>query len=101
MKHVQNLIVAGAMAFLAHFARPAKQVSSPSETGGQTGVYMWLGSDLPASSCGHSASTICKCTRRRRGWLDRPNHAIAAGDMDMGVAQVRIGNIMLQRHLEV
>jgi len=86
MKHVRNLIVAGAMA-LAISPSAAEDKFITIGTGGQTGVYYVVGQSICRLVNRGTAEHNLKCTAPSTGGSIANINAIAAGDMDMGVAQ--------------
>lgn len=86
MKHVRNLIVAGAMA-LAISPSVAEDQFITIGTGGQTGVYFVVGQSICRLVNRGTAEHNLKCTAPSTGGSIANINAIAAGDMDMGVAQ--------------
>lgn len=86
MKHVRNLIVAGAMA-MAISPSVAEDKFITIGTGGQTGVYYVVGQSICRLVNRGTAEHNLKCTAPSTGGSIANINAIAAGDMDMGVAQ--------------
>ena len=86
MKHVRNLIVAGAIA-LAISPSAAEEKFITIGTGGQTGVYYVVGQSICRLVNRGTAEHNLKCTAPSTGGSIANINAIAAGDMDMGVAQ--------------
>jgi len=86
MKLVRNLIVAGAMA-LAISPSAAEEKFITIGTGGQTGVYFVVGQSICRLVNRGTAEHNLKCTAPSTGGSIANINAIAAGDMDMGVAQ--------------
>ncbi|MCY0096759.1 TAXI family TRAP transporter solute-binding subunit [Hoeflea ulvae] len=86
MKHVKNLILAGAMA-MAISPAVAQEKFITIGTGGQTGVYYVVGQSICRLVNRGAADHGLKCTAPSTGGSIANINAIAAGDMDMGVAQ--------------
>ena len=86
MKHVRNLIVAGAMA-MAVSPSVAEDKFITIGTGGQTGVYYVVGQSICRLVNRGTADHNLKCTAPSTGGSIANINAISAGDMDMGVAQ--------------
>ena len=86
MKHVRNLVIAGAMA-LAVSPSAAEDKFITIGTGGQTGVYYVVGQSICRLVNRGTAEHSLKCTAPSTGGSIANINAIAAGDMDMGVAQ--------------
>lgn len=86
MRHIRNLIVAGTMA-LAISPSAAEDKFITIGTGGQTGVYYVVGQSICRLVNRGTAEHNLKCTAPSTGGSIANINAIAAGDMDMGVAQ--------------
>jgi TRAP transporter TAXI family solute receptor len=86
MKHVRNLIVAGAMA-MAISPSVAEDKFITIGTGGQTGVYYVVGQSICRLVNRGTSEHNLKCTAPSTGGSIANINAISAGDMDMGVAQ--------------
>tara|TARA_R110000850_G_scaffold125600_13_gene244130 strand:+ start:661 stop:1659 length:999 start_codon:yes stop_codon:yes gene_type:complete len=86
MKHVRNLIVAGAMAMVVS-PSVAEDKFITIGTGGQTGVYYVVGQSICRLVNRGTADHNLKCTAPSTGGSIANINAISAGDMDMGVAQ--------------
>lgn len=86
MKHVRNIIIAGAMA-MAISPAVAEDKFITIGTGGQTGVYYVVGQSICRLVNRGTAEHNLKCTAPSTGGSIANINAIAAGDMDMGVAQ--------------
>lgn len=86
MKHVRNLMAAGVMA-LAISPSAAQEKFITIGTGGQTGVYYVVGQSICRLVNRGTAEHNLKCTAPSTGGSIANINAIAAGDMDMGVAQ--------------
>ena len=86
MKHVRNLIVAGAMAMVVS-PSVAEDKFITIGTGGQTGVYYVVGQSICRLVSRGTADHNLKCTAPSTGGSIANINAISAGDMDMGVAQ--------------
>lgn len=85
MKTFTALTVAGAMALASSAGAEEKFITIG--TGGQTGVYFVVGQSICRLVNRDSARTGLKCTAPSTGGSIANINAIAAGDMDMGVAQ--------------
>jgi hypothetical protein len=86
MKHWTKVLAAGAMAVTAGSA-VAEERFITIGTGGQTGVYFVVGQSICRLVNRGSAEHGLKCTAPSTGGSIANINAIAAGDMDMGVAQ--------------
>ncbi len=85
MKTLTALTFAGAMALGT--AATAEEKFITIGTGGQTGVYFVVGQSICRLVNRDTAKTGLKCTAPSTGGSIANINAIAAGDMDMGVAQ--------------
>ena len=86
MKHIRNLILAGAMA-MAISPSVAEEKFITIGTGGQTGVYYVVGQSICRLVNRGADEHNLKCTAPSTGGSIANINAISAGDMDMGVAQ--------------
>ncbi len=86
MKHIKQLAAAGAMALIAT-AGGAQERFITIGTGGQTGVYYVVGQSICRLVNRGTAEHNLRCTAPSTGGSIANINAIAAGDMDMGVAQ--------------
>ncbi len=86
MKHIKQLAAAGAMALIAT-AGAAQERFITIGTGGQTGVYYVVGQSICRLVNRGTAEHNLRCTAPSTGGSIANINAIAAGDMDMGVAQ--------------
>ncbi len=86
MKHWKQIAVAGAIA-LSTTAAVAQERFITIGTGGQTGVYFVVGQSICRLVNRGTAEHNLKCTAPSTGGSIANINAIAAGDMDMGVAQ--------------
>ncbi len=86
MKHWKQFALAGAMA-LTTTAAGAQERFITIGTGGQTGVYFVVGQSICRLVNRGTADHNLKCTAPSTGGSIANINAIAAGDMDMGVAQ--------------
>jgi len=86
MKNWKKLALAGAIA-LSTTAACAEEGFITIGTGGQTGVYFVVGQSICRLVNRDTATTGIKCTAPSTGGSIANINAIAAGDMDMGVAQ--------------
>ncbi len=86
MKHWKRLAIAGAVAFTATSAGAQERFITIG-TGGQTGVYFVVGQSICRLVNRETAAHNLKCTAPSTGGSIANINAIAAGDMDMGVAQ--------------
>lgn len=86
MKHWKQIAVAGAIA-LSTTAAGAQERFITIGTGGQTGVYFVVGQSICRLVNRGTAEHNLKCTAPSTGGSIANINAIAAGDMDMGVAQ--------------
>lgn len=86
MNHWTKILAAGAMAVTAGSA-VAEERFITIGTGGQTGVYFVVGQSICRLVNRGSADHGLKCTAPSTGGSIANINAIAAGDMDMGVAQ--------------
>jgi uncharacterized protein len=86
MNHWTKILAAGAMAVTAGSAAAEERFITIG-TGGQTGVYFVVGQSICRLVNRGSADHGLKCTAPSTGGSIANINAIAAGDMDMGVAQ--------------
>ena len=86
MKHWKKFALAGAIA-LSTTAAQAQERFITIGTGGQTGVYFVVGQSICRLVNRGTADHNLKCTAPSTGGSIANINAIAAGDMDMGVAQ--------------
>ena len=85
MKFIKHLAFAGAL--LAGSQAMAQERFITIGTGGQTGVYFVVGQSICRLVNRNTAETGLRCTAPSTGGSIANINAIAAGDMDMGVAQ--------------
>jgi TRAP transporter TAXI family solute receptor len=86
MLNIKSLTLAGAMA-LASVGANAQERFITIGTGGQTGVYFVVGQSICRLVNRGTAEHNLRCTAPSTGGSIANINAIAAGDMDMGVAQ--------------
>lgn len=86
MKHLKTLAFATALTAITG-AASAEERFITIGTGGQTGVYFVVGQSICRLVNRDTAETGLKCTAPSTGGSIANINAIAAGDMDMGVAQ--------------
>ncbi len=86
MKLLRSLVAAGTVSLMAT-ATVAQERFITIGTGGQTGVYFVVGQSICRLVNRGSADHGLKCTAPSTGGSIANINAIAAGDMDMGVAQ--------------
>lgn len=86
MKHWKQIALAGAVS-LSTTAAGAQERFITIGTGGQTGVYFVVGQSICRLINRGTADHNLKCTAPSTGGSIANINAIAAGDMDMGVAQ--------------
>jgi TRAP transporter TAXI family solute receptor len=87
MKSIKYLALAGAMMTLSAPAVTAQETFINIGTGGQTGVYFVVGQSICRLVNRGTADHNIRCTAPSTGGSIANINAIAAGDMDMGVAQ--------------
>lgn len=87
MKSIKYLALAGAMMSLSAPAVTAQETFINIGTGGQTGVYFVVGQSICRLVNRGTADHNIRCTAPSTGGSIANINAIAAGDMDMGVAQ--------------
>ncbi|MDH3263864.1 MAG: TAXI family TRAP transporter solute-binding subunit [Paracoccaceae bacterium] len=85
MKHIKFLSLIGAAALATSVAAQERFITIG--TGGQTGVYFVVGQSICRLVNRGTAEHNLKCTAPSTGGSIANINAIAAGDMDMGVAQ--------------
>tara|TARA_R110002096_G_scaffold398189_1_gene594242 strand:+ start:829 stop:1791 length:963 start_codon:yes stop_codon:yes gene_type:complete len=86
MKQWTKILAAGALALTAGSATAQERFITIG-TGGQTGVYFVVGQSICRLVNRDSATNNLKCTAPSTGGSIANINAIAAGDMDLGVAQ--------------